>query len=136
MRLANTDAPTGADVPEARPPVAYTESAEPTPITNPITTPIVQQGGSEPTPFPFRASGTPNRGVGRRATAFFLDVKQGWSLASGDTANGLHAVIARQANGMPAGEQAPWPTSQPATLFRPPAPWDRGTTRATGNAGA
>lgn len=124
MRLANSDA-------EARgqaPPVDYVEPGAPATITNPITRPVVRD--DEPTPFAYRQSGTETRPA-RRSIAFFLDTTQGHRLASGDHANGLHAVIARQANGMPQGQQAVWPQASPSTLFRPPEPWDRGTTRAT-----
>lgn len=135
MRLANTAAlaqqPNDAPASDQRPPVDYVEPYYPANITNPINLPVDRQGGSEPTPQPFRASGTEGPRIARRAVAFFHEPKQGWRMHSGDVANGLHAVIARQANGFPVGEQAAWPKQQRSTLFRQPDPWDRGSTRAT-----
>lgn len=129
MRLANSDAPQGApDSQTARPFVAFTESDAPTPITNPITTPEVR--ALEPTPDMFQTIGDETRPA-RRIVAFFSRVSEGHHLRGGDTANGLHAVIARQASGIPRGQQIPWPVASPSTLFRPPEPWDRGTARAT-----
>ncbi len=133
MRLANTDAPQNnhrADDTRQRPPIDYVEPGVPTPITNPITSPIVRTGGSEPTPNPFRASGVETRPA-RRSVAYFHVPRRSWRMMFGDVANGLHAVIARQANGMPVGQQAVWPKQQRSTLFRQPDPWDAGTTRAT-----
>lgn len=129
MRLANSDAPIGAAGSQtARPMVPYTEADAPTPITNPITTPEVR--ALETTPDMFQPVGDETRPA-RRLVAFFSRVSEGHHLRGGDHANGLHAVIARQANGVPRGQQTPWPTASPSTLFRPPEPWDRGTTRAT-----
>lgn len=134
MKLANTAAlaeqPNPAHASDQRPPIDYVEPGAPVVITNPILSPIVRTGGSEPTPQPFRSSGTETRPA-RRAVAFFHDKWQGWRLHSGDVANGLHAVIARQASGFPVGQQAAWPKARPSTLFRQPDPWDAGTTRAT-----
>ncbi len=135
MRLANTAAlaqqPNSAPASDQRPPIDYVEPGEPTIVTNPILRAVDRSGGSEPTPFPFRTSGTEGPRIARRAVAYFHDRLQGWSLHSGDVANGLHAVIARQANGFPVGEQAVWPKQSRSTLFRQPDPWDRGSTRAT-----
>lgn len=128
MRLANTDAPLGEDVRYARPRIPYVEPDAPAPVTNPILIPEVRP--LEPTPNMFRASGTETRDA-RRQTAYFSRTSEGHHLRGGDHANGLHAVIARQANGIPQGQQNPWPTAQPSTLFRPPEPWDRGSSRAT-----
>lgn len=130
MRLANSDAPQGAPPPArgARPLVVYTEADAPTPITNPITTPEVR--ALQPTPNMFEASGDETRPA-RRIVAFFSRVSEGHHLRGGDHANGLHAVIARQASGIPRGEQRPWPIASPSTFFRPPEPWDRGTQRST-----
>lgn len=125
MKLANSS----ADARGQAPPVDYVEPGGPATITNPVTSPEVGRD-LEPTPFAYRTSGDETRGP-RRMISFFLDTMQGWRLASGDVANGLHAVIARQANGMPVGQQTPWPQAQPSTFFRAPTPWDRGTVRAT-----
>lgn len=134
MRLANADAldqqPNASRASDQAPPLDYVEPGSPSVVTNPINRTIDLQGGSEPTPEPFAASGTPNRPA-RRATAFFHNPWLDWALRFGDVANGLHAVIARQANGMPVGEQAAWPLQQRSTLFRPPDPWDAGAVRAT-----
>lgn len=133
MRLANTEAPEGRDVPEARPPIDYVEPGAPAPIVNPINLPEVRP--LEPTPSFFRTSGDETRPA-RRAVAFFHRPSEGFPLYGGDHANGLHAVIARQANGIPQGQQNPWPVAQRSTLFRPPDPWDRGSVRATPTTGA
>lgn len=134
MRLANADAlqqqPNPAPASDQAPPLDYVEPGLPAIVTNPINDPIAIQGGSEPTPAPFRASGVASR-IARRATAFFHIPYKDWRLSGGDVANGLHAVIARQANGMPVGEQHAFPMQQRSTLFRPPDPWDSGAVRAT-----
>lgn len=134
MQLANTAAnphqPNPAPASDQRPPIDYVEPNAPATITNPITSPIVRSGGLEPTPAPFRASGTETRPA-RRSVAYFSRITEGFRLRAGDVANGLHAVIARQASGMPVGEQAVWPKETRATLFRAPDPWDRGAVRAT-----
>lgn len=133
MRLANTDAPINdqrAPDTEQRPPIDYVEPSVPAVITNPITRSIDRQGGAEPTPVPFRASGTETRPA-RRAVAYFSIPRISWRVRFGDVANGLHVVIARQLSGMPQGQQAVWPKQQRSTLFRQPDPWDAGTTRAT-----
>lgn len=135
MRLANTAAlaqqPNRAPASDQRPPIDYVEPWAPASVTNPITSPVVRSGGTEPTPFPFRASGTEGPRIARRSIAFYSRVTEGLRLRGGDVANGLHAVIARQANGFPVGEQAAWPKQSRSTLFRQPDPWDRGSTRAT-----
>lgn len=134
MRLANTDAPQHNQRPddtEQRPPIDYVEPGAPANVTNPILSPITRTGGSEPTPAPFRASGEEGPRVARRSVAYFWVPKVAWRRQFGDVANGLHAVIARQANGMPVGQQAVWPKAQKSTLFRSADPWDAGTTRAT-----
>lgn len=135
MRLANTAAldqqPNAAPASDQRPPLDYVEPGAPATITNPITSPVVRSGGTEPTPLPFRTSGTEGPRIARRAVAYFSRITEGRRLASGDVANGLHAVIARQASGFPVGEQAVWPKQSRSTLFRQPDPWDRGATRAT-----
>lgn len=134
MKLANTDAldqqPNAAPASDQAPPIDYVEPGSPLLLTNPVTLGIFRQGGTEPTPFPFRASGVPNRPT-RRSVSYFSDVMQGWRLRAGDVANGLHAVIARSASGFPNGEQIAWPKQSRSTLFRPPDPWDRGAVRAT-----
>jgi hypothetical protein len=134
VRLANADAlqqqPNAAAASDQAPPLDYVEPGLPAIVTNPINQPIDEQGGTEPTPVPFRASGYPSRPA-RRATAFFHVPGLDRRLSAGDVANGLHAVIARQANGMPVGEQHAFPTQQRSTLFRTPDPWDTGYVRAT-----
>lgn len=140
MRLSNTAAlaqqPNPAAASDQRPPIDYVEPDAPTPITNGGAQDLVEnQGGTEPTPFPFRSSGAADpsigQGIGRRAVAFYSRISEGWRLRAGDNANGLHAVIARQANGFPVGEQTPWPKQSRSTLFRQPDPWDRGAVAAT-----
>lgn len=127
MRLGNSDAPE-TPLPDARPLVAYVEPGAPATITNP--TNETETRPLEPTPNMFRSSGTETRDA-RRQIAFFSRTSEGYPLSGGDHANGLHAVIARQANGVPQGQQTAWPIAQRSTLFRPPEPWDAGASRAT-----
>lgn len=134
MRPANTDAPDRGDIAiDPRPPVDYVEPYGPSPITNPILTPEVR--ALEPTPNCFQTSGVETRPA-RRSIAFFSNIDIDKRLRGGDHANGLHAVIARQANGIPQGQQNPWPVAQKSTLFRTPDSWDAGNVRATPGSGA
>lgn len=135
MRLANSNAPeVGVNI-DARPAVDYVEPGLPTPITNPITRPIAERD-LRAAPDCFDVQGVETRPA-RRAVAYFAGLERiDYPLGGGDVANGLHAVIARQANGIPQGEQNPWPVAQRSTLFRTPDPWDRGAVRATPGNGA
>lgn len=133
MRLANTGAPEiGVNI-DARPPIDYVEPGAPATITNPILSPVVRD--LRPTPNCFDVDGIETREA-RRQIAFFHSPRLAYPLGGGDHANGLHQVIARQANGIPRGEQNPWPVAQRSTLFRTPDPWDRGAVRATPGNGA
>lgn len=131
-RLANTVAPepevTRPFVPDPRPITDYVEPAGASPITNPILIPETR--ALEPTPNCFRSSGTETRDA-RRAVAYFSKLDLDARNTGGDISNGLHAVIARQANGLPRGQQLAWPQAQRSTLFRTPEPWDRGSSTAT-----
>lgn len=140
MKFANTATLAGQPNPapaSALAPVRpYVEADAPVPITNGGAQELEYvTGGSEPTPSPFRASGTADPAIGpgasRRAVAFFWRPSEGWRLRGGDVATGLHAVIARSASMFPVGEQSVWPKQSRSTLFRQPDPWDSGAVTAT-----